>query len=399
MGLWDTFRAIRAARRQHLPESAEAAGDEGERLALETVERLIRRRAAALGCRCYPALRVPRPGGGGKYEIDLLVASPFGVAGLEVKHWGGEVELVRSGTWLQLARHGDSREYDDPLALVREKMLAVHKYLLTQNVAVPIEALPSAVVLTNPRLKLGPRLAQTRGAGTTGRAGGVPDPVGQSAGFRLLGGPGPAAGSGPDSPPALPRLRRGDRALDRLPTWDLIGLYGGKVIKGDIANVGIALTQGRHLTRRDAGMVQFHLPRSWLFGWFATPCVSWTDAHGAPHSEPLQLGATVTIRPAGHRNDVVIPVEHILAVRFGYRDHAYAQAAKPPLESYKPGTVYQGTVAGVQDFGIFVNLDGHRDGLVHISKLPGRGLAAFQRGQPVTVRVVRTEVPRRQGED
>jgi ribosomal protein S1 len=106
------------------------------------------------------------------------------------------------------------------------------------------------------------------------------------------------------------------------------------------------------------------------------------------------MGTTLGMKMAGQSIEVQVPIEHIMGVRFGWRDHSYYDAPKPPLESYQPGTVYQGTVAGVQDFGIFVNLDGHRDGLVHVSKLSRRGLVPgqYQRGQPVTVRVVKTEV-------
>jgi polyribonucleotide nucleotidyltransferase len=138
--------------------------------------------------------------------------------------------------------------------------------------------------------------------------------------------------------------------------------------------------------------VKFHLPRSWLLGWFGTPSVSWTDANGTQYSDRLQVGTTLGIKAAGQPVVAQVPVEHIMAVRFGWRDQSYYDAVKPPLDSYKPGTVYQGTVAGIQEFGIFVNLDGHRDGLVHVSKLPGRSPGQYQRGDRVTVVVVKTEV-------
>ena len=35
----------------------------------------------------------------------------------------------------------------------------------------------------------------------------------------------------------------------------------------------------------------------------------------------------------------------------------------------EPGTVYQGTVVKIVDFGAFVNFFGSRDGLVHVSQL------------------------------
>ena len=38
----------------------------------------------------------------------------------------------------------------------------------------------------------------------------------------------------------------------------------------------------------------------------------------------------------------------------------------------KPGMKLQGTVRNVIDFGVFVDIGVHQDGLVHISKLPQR---------------------------
>src|SRR5262245_19287949 len=102
MSLWTTFRTIRAASRRHPPD---AAGEEGERLALDVVQQLVRSRQAA--CRLYPSLRVPRQDAPGKYEIDLLVATPHGLLGLEVKNWGGTVEEGDNGRWEQVPSRGE----------------------------------------------------------------------------------------------------------------------------------------------------------------------------------------------------------------------------------------------------------------------------------------------------
>jgi hypothetical protein len=394
MGFLDRYRIIREARKIHLPESTDVAGDEGERAALEVADKLIRKRGRHLPCRCYPSLRVPRPGDRGKYEIDLLVASPFGLVGLEVKNWGGEVEVGRPGHWEQISSRGEHRDYDDPLALVQEKIHAVQAYLAAQGVPLPANTTTATVVLTNFRLTLGPQLSKLPGVIRLVMLEEMLTPwVNPNApGFwaalaRKL-------ALARTTSPVFADFAAVTNVLDRLPTWDLIGLYGGKVLKGDVTGPGITLAAGNHLSRRDAQMLQLHVPRSWLLGWFATPSVSWNDAGGAGHWERLQMGTTLGMKMAGQSIEVQVPIEHVLAVRFGWRDHSYYDAPKPPLESYKPGTVYQGTVAGVQDFGIFVNLDGHRDGLVHVSKLNRRGQVPnhYQRGQQVTVRVVKTEV-------
>ena len=42
------------------------------------------------------------------------------------------------------------------------------------------------------------------------------------------------------------------------------------------------------------------------------------------------------------------------------------------MEDLKPGMVIRGTVRNVADFGAFVDIGVHQDGLVHISKLSDR---------------------------
>ena len=42
------------------------------------------------------------------------------------------------------------------------------------------------------------------------------------------------------------------------------------------------------------------------------------------------------------------------------------------MKDLKPGMELQGTVRNVVDFGVFVDIGVHQDGLVHISKLPQR---------------------------
>jgi hypothetical protein len=392
MSLWDTYRTIRAASQRHPPDATDTAGDEGERLALDVVQHLVRTRQAA--CRLYPSLRVPRHDAPGKYEIDLLIATPLGLLGLEVKNWGGTVEEGPTGRWEQIPSRGEAREHEDPLSSVAAKMTALAAYLAANGVVAPSQALTSAVVLTNPRLVLGPRLVGRphllRLAALRSLVDSLLAPT--STGFwtwfkQLL---------GLEKKPVLllPNFVEVTRVLDRLPTWDLVYLHGGRVHKGDILGPALALASGKTLGRTDAVALQLHLPRSWWLGWFLTPAVSWTDPGGVPHREPVKLGQTIGIRLAGRSEDVRVPVEYVERIHFGWRDESYYKTAKPPLETYQPGTRFTGTVTGVQDFGIFVNLDGHRDGLVHVSRLLGkkRALEDYQKGAKVGVRVVKTEI-------
>src|SRR5262249_61131126 len=62
----------------------------------------------------------------------------------------------------QLSGQGEPRRPDDPAASVATKMAALRDYLEACGVRVPAAAVLSAVVLTNPRLTLGPELARRR---------------------------------------------------------------------------------------------------------------------------------------------------------------------------------------------------------------------------------------------
>jgi ribosomal protein S1 len=55
-----------------------------------------------------------------------------------------------------------------------------------------------------------------------------------------------------------------------------------------------------------------------------------------------------------------------------------------------PGQLLDGTVSGVTSFGLFVNVGGGVDGLVHASEMPGRytRLSDIEPGSEVTVRVL-----------
>jgi hypothetical protein len=392
MSLWETFRTIRAASRRHPPDAADTAGDEGERLALDVVQQFVRARQAT--CRLYPSLRVPRHDAPGKFEIDLLVATPHGLLGLEVKNWGGTVEEGRNGHWQQVPSRGETRDHDDPLASVAAKMTAVAAYLSANGVSAPPQALTSAVVLTNPRLVLGPQLVGRPHLVRLAALRSLVAPLlpANRTGFwaslkRLL-------GLEKTPLPVLAHFADVTRVLDRLPTWDLVYLHGGRVHKGDILGPAVALATGQTLGRTEAVALQVHMPRNWWLGWFVTPAVSWIDATGIRHGEPVKLGQTIGIRLAGRGEDVHVAIEHVERIHFGWRDQTYYQAAKPALETYQPGTTFTGTVTGVQDYGIFVNLDDRRDGLVHVSRLRRRQRAPgdYQKGEQVGVRVVKTEV-------
>ncbi len=69
------------------------------------------------------------------------------------------------------------------------------------------------------------------------------------------------------------------------------------------------------------------------------------------------------------------------------------------MSDLKPGMVLQGVVRNVADFGAFVDIGVHQDGLVHISELSDRfirhPLEAVKTGMAVTVRILSVDVARK----
>ena len=69
------------------------------------------------------------------------------------------------------------------------------------------------------------------------------------------------------------------------------------------------------------------------------------------------------------------------------------------MEDLKPGMKLKGTVRNIVDFGVFVDIGVHQDGLVHISRLTDHfitsPLEVVKVGQVVDVTVVDVDVARK----
>ncbi len=65
-----------------------------------------------------------------------------------------------------------------------------------------------------------------------------------------------------------------------------------------------------------------------------------------------------------------------------------ASKEEPKVPEYEVGKTYEGVVKRAVDFGLFVELPGGFDALLHISKMPGKRVSDFQIGQPIEVKVL-----------
>jgi uncharacterized protein len=69
------------------------------------------------------------------------------------------------------------------------------------------------------------------------------------------------------------------------------------------------------------------------------------------------------------------------------------------ISDLKPGMLLEGTVSNVAQFGAFVDLGVHQDGLIHVSQLAHRFVQdareVVKTGQVVKVRVLEVDLPRK----
>jgi len=65
-----------------------------------------------------------------------------------------------------------------------------------------------------------------------------------------------------------------------------------------------------------------------------------------------------------------------------------ATREETPVPTFERGKIYDGVVKRIVDFGIFVELPGGYDALLHVSKMPGKRVSDFQPGEPIRVKVL-----------
>ncbi len=65
-----------------------------------------------------------------------------------------------------------------------------------------------------------------------------------------------------------------------------------------------------------------------------------------------------------------------------------ASREEPKVPEYEVGQVYEGVVKRMVDFGLFVELPGGFDALLHVSKMPGKKVSDFRIGDRIEVKVL-----------
>jgi hypothetical protein len=105
--------------------------------------------------------------GGGRFEMDVILASRSCLIVVEVKNWSGAIAPANDddgkgggGDWVQTRRDGSALVHADPPALLKRKAEALAAWLAAaHNLHLPAGFLRTKLVLVNGRnLKVHPRL-------------------------------------------------------------------------------------------------------------------------------------------------------------------------------------------------------------------------------------------------
>lgn len=278
-------------RRRHLRFPPDARSDAGHGAEYAAAARL-RERLRRTGWQIHHGLRVPGRGGG-RREIDFVLTTPdFGLV-IELKSWIGEVRL--EGDRLIQSRPPPRPPVDHGPVLGQ---LAHKSDLLARHHAEqgrPPVALRSLLVFFDHRVRLAPPLA--------GRDDVTTLPA-------LL-----AALPQRDSTPVSEGIRALRATLDDLGGWDLVALYGGRVLFGDVVEIPSA-DRARHAT------LEVMADRSRLRALFASPRIRGRlHARGRAAAEVVALDpdAEVVVRPAGRRESERFALRHVLRVELSRR--------------------------------------------------------------------------------
>lgn len=310
------------------------AHSEGRRAEQEVADQLRANQAAFSESRVWQSVRVPNQGGG-RREIDLVLLGPRGLHVVEIKRWGGAVEVGPDGCWTQRRRDGSLVHHGQVLETLQHKVDATLHHLRACGCELPPAASHGKVLLTGgialpAALAAHPNVASSSDVGEYLRA------FEESPLSNLARGYLPAALSGRQL--GAQKLRQAAAIIDELGSWDVLTLHGGRVVTGDAHR--LLPLDGSHervpdldTLRRQASELSFGHRRSLAVGAVGAvlgygPSVRLTAVlrAGAPPLEPstLPVGAWLEFRPAGGQSKhrfAINEVEHLVLSKAASRHH------------------------------------------------------------------------------
>jgi hypothetical protein len=220
------------------------AGRQAEQFLMQIVETNLKWKNAY----CYLSKRFPSKKHGRRFEIDLVVLTKKHLHFLEIKNWSGEV--ISSGSnWIQIRRNGEKIEHPNLVDYNSVKQQVVIEFLRERGLILNKTYFSQLVIFINPNLKLDPvidenpfvvpyknlnkYLASQRGVSFAERMvhsmieiclNLEKSKIVMDGLFHAM--------------PSSYFIKIRDHFM-RLGTWDKVGLYGDKVLTGDVLKLFI----------------------------------------------------------------------------------------------------------------------------------------------------------------
>ena len=305
----NSLEFIRKSQEKFTPEADRLAGQLGERLAEEALKKGAKKLKAKY--HIYPSIRVPRASGQGKYEIDLLLVSEYGILAIEVKHWGGQLESS-SSHWVQYRRE-QSKSLKDPVADMDLKKKALIKWLKDRKISIPVSRVKCRVVLSNENVNLGPKLQKHPAVMNLETL--------ETEVALLCDAPKKKYFWQKRVAPSLD-LASTHHLLTTLPTWDEVSLNGGRRYWGDLLDLKIQIKGINPLARSQVRTLKVRAFRN-LLGLLIRPTITVESWDGKKTKYPLDPRAKVLLRHAGQARDEELSLVHIKELDLGWQNHSY----------------------------------------------------------------------------
>lgn len=371
--------------------------DQAGRAAERQVSLDLCKRLTGTGWEFRDNVRVPDPTQRRQRELDFVITSPEEVIIVELKNWSGQIEFGKAESVIQHRRFEKGQEDHGPLFTdLIERVEVMHLHHCSKG-REPV-AIRGYVVFFNDNLHVSEEIAKRGDVLTYAKLLSFMPPLEEEpsilkrillAVMRFFG----AKQKKQDKPEPIEPTAGiiGFReTVAELGSWDVIDLYGGGYVIGDIQVpiAGSATESAEVLDRMFVRSIEMKVDRNILYALFREPeaCSKVMRWDGSYLARAINANFPIRIRPAGTKEVIEYQARNVVHLSFGYK--------RRPCFTYTynelcEGMLMVGKVRGSKDIGIFVDIgllggDGRpRDVLA-----PARGRQTAMRVPPLGARVL-----------
>lgn len=354
-------------------DAKDSAGREAERI----VARDLRPRLAGTGWELVQNIRVPDPAMRRQRELDFIITAPDRVVVIELKRWSGKVhmsgdEVIQERRNGELKNHGPLFEdLADRVQLLRHRHLAAKRdsvrmeglvvfyddrgrLILSDDIAARPDVVDYARMMDN--IPQGSPIldppSKTEASFLAKVLGGILAMLGQTSE--------PPAADAPRPPAPSWAIMDFRRTLAELGTWDVIELYGGKMVYGDLLDVTGTqhpAFQATLFNRAATARVEIKSARNPLQILFAgldgQVRATAVARNGFSGDWRVPPDLPIVVQAAGQATSEAYPAGSVLSIEFGYEKKPMTRLLFGELAV---GMLLSGKVKFFGKRGAFVNV-------------------------------------------